>query len=185
MKAWVLADAANGYTWSWKLYTGKEGDSVERNLAHKVVLQLVADERLQHKGYVVVTDNFYSSPALFRDLVEQGFGACGTARKNRRGIPPVIVSAPLIKGEVASSWDDGILSLKWKDKRDVLMLSTYHDDTMVQKSRRSRAAEGGVEVIAKPRVVEDYNTNMGGVDKSKFSQIYTRICYKASLFTFR
>ena len=30
----------------------KRGGSVERNLAHKVVLQLLADERLQHKGYV-------------------------------------------------------------------------------------------------------------------------------------
>ena len=24
MKAWVLADAANGYVWNWKLYTGKD-----------------------------------------------------------------------------------------------------------------------------------------------------------------
>ena len=28
--------------------------------------------------------------------------------------------------------NDGILSLKWKDKRDVLMLTTYHDSSMVQ-----------------------------------------------------
>ena len=67
-----------------------------------------------------------------------------------------------------SSRDDGILSLKWKDKRDVTMLSTYHDDSMVTKNRRSRAAQGGVEDILKPKVVEDYNKNMGGVDKSKW-----------------
>ena len=24
MKAWVLADSANGYVWNWNLYTGKE-----------------------------------------------------------------------------------------------------------------------------------------------------------------
>ena len=81
---------------------------------------------------------------LFRDLVERGMGACGTPRKNRRGISPAIVSAPLSKGEDASSRNDGILSLEWKDKRDVLVRSTYHDDSMVQNSRRSRAA-GGVE----------------------------------------
>ena len=167
MKAWVLADALNGYTWNWKLYTGKEGDHVERGLAQRVVMDLVDDERLQQKGYVVVTDNFYSSPALFRDLVMKGIGACGTARKNRSGIPPAVQSASLKKGEVTSSEDDGILSLKWKDKREVIMLSTYHDASMVSKSRRSRAAEGGVEDIEKPRVVEDYNLHMGGVDKSK------------------
>ena len=48
------------------------------------------------------------------------------------------------------------------------MLSTYHDDGMVMKNRRSRAAQGGVEDIQKPKVVEDYNKKMGGVDKSKW-----------------
>ena len=62
---------------------------------------------------------------------------------------------------------DSILTLKWKDKRDVLMLSTYHNSSMVTKTRRSRAAVGSVEDIQKPQVVEDYNQNMGGVDKSK------------------
>ena len=48
------------------------------------------------------------------------------------------------------------------------MLSTYHDDSMVTKNRRSQAAQGRVEDILKPKVVEDYNKNMGGVDKSKW-----------------
>ena len=168
MKAWVLADAQTGYTWAWKLYTGKEGDRREKGLAHGVVMELVEDERLQGNGYVVVTDNFYSSPALFRELKQRGFGACGTTRRDRRGIPPTVRDAKLQRGDVISSRDDGILSLKWKDKRDVTMLSTYHDDSMVTKNRRSQAAQGGVEDILKPKVVEDYNKNMGGVDKSKW-----------------
>ena len=47
MKAWVLADSLNGYTWGWKLYTGKEGDRAQHGLAHDVVMELVADDRLQ------------------------------------------------------------------------------------------------------------------------------------------
>ena len=171
MKAWVLADAENGYTWGWKLYTGKEEGQVASGLAHRVVMELVSDDRLENKGYVVVTDNFYSSPELFRALMDKGFGALGTARKDRRGIPPVIRNASLRRGEVRSSRDDGILALKWRDKRDVTMLSAYHNDSMVTKSRRSRAAVGGTEEIEKPRVVEDYNRNMGGVDKSKFQLV--------------
>ena len=46
------------------------------------------------------------------------------------------------------------------------MLSTFHDSSMVEKQRRSRAAPGGVERVSKPRVVEEYNHFMGGVDKS-------------------
>ena len=69
--AWVLADSASGYTWGWKLYTGKERDRPQKGLAHSVVMELVSDERLKHRGYIVFTDNFYSSPALFKTLVQE------------------------------------------------------------------------------------------------------------------
>ena len=165
MKAWILADS---YTWGWRLYTGKEGDRGERGLAHQVVLQLLDDLRLEGKGYIVYTDNFYSSPAVFTDLMAKGFGAVGTVRRNRRGIPAVVCDTRLKRGEVVTSRNGGLLALKWHDKRDVFMLSTYHNDEMIAKRRRSRTAEGGVEEIQKPRVVEDYNQHMGGVDQSKF-----------------
>ena len=66
MKAWVLADSSNGYVWNWKLYTGKEDDTPVSpfGLAHRVVLELLDDDRLRSKGYRIFTDNFYSSPDL-------------------------------------------------------------------------------------------------------------------------
>jgi hypothetical protein len=70
--------------------------------------------------------------------------------RNHKGLPQAIRDAPLRHGEVVSSVDDSILTLKWKDKRDVIMLSTYHDSSMITKSRRLRAAERGVEDIEKP-----------------------------------
>ena len=143
--------------------------TAEHGLAHRVVTELTNDPRLQHKGYLVYTDNFYTSPALFKALADSGFGACGTARRDRRNIPKVVSSATLEKGAVVSTREEGILSLKWRDTREVLMLSTFHDDSMVGKSRRSRRAVGGVETISKPRVVEEYNQFMGGVDRSKSS----------------
>ena len=173
MKAWVLTDSVSGYTWGWKLYTGKEADGRNggQGLAHRVVLDLLNDQRLEGKGYLVYTDNFYSSPALFRELTERGFGACGTARKDRRGIPASIRHTGLKKGEVVSSFDDGVLSFKWRDKRDVMMLNTFHESNMIEKTRRSKAVQGGVEEVQKPAVVEDYNQHMGGVDKSKNNYI--------------
>ena len=59
------------------------------------------------------------------------------------------------------------MSLKWPDKRDVTMLSTIHDASMVTKSRRSLGAEGGVEDIQKHSIVEKYNLHKGGVDLRK------------------
>ena len=171
LKAWVLADSSNEYTWSWKLYTGKEeGANYDLGLPHRVVLELTDDDWLQHKGYIAFTDNYYTSPALFTDLQLRGLEACGTVKINRRGLPESICTVHLQKGEVHSvhTSDDGsILALKWRDKRDVTLLSTFHDDSMIEKRRRTRAAEDGVEVIRKPTMVEDYNQPMGEVDKSR------------------
>ena len=36
---------------------------------------------------------------------------------------------------------------------------------MIDNRRRTRAVDGEVEVVQKPKVIEDYNTHMGGVDK--------------------
>ena len=73
------------------------------------------DERLQGKGHVIVMDNFYSSPSLFHDLVNRGFHACGTVRKDHKGIkglPKDVCTATLQKGEVISSVDDSIIKME-------------------------------------------------------------------------
>ena len=71
-------------------YTGKDEslDCTGRNHTHAVVMALV--EKLRGRGHHIYTDNFYSSPALFAELREEGFGACGTVRVNRRGLPAEI-----------------------------------------------------------------------------------------------
>ena len=52
------------------------------------------------------------------------------------------------------------------------MLSTFHDDTFIEKGRRTRHVEDGVEVIQKPKVVEEYNLHMGRVDKGQSNNNY-------------
>ena len=98
----------------------------------------------------------------------KGLRHVGQSGSTEWGIPEDIRSAKLKKGESHFSRDDSMLFMKWKDKRDVLMLSTFHDDTFIEKRRRTRHAEDGVEVIQKPAVVEEYNLHMGGVDKGQY-----------------
>ena len=127
---------------------------------------------MEGRGHHVYSDNYYSSPALFSDLRRLGFGACGTVRMNRRGLPKE-TSAKLKKGETVSAQVDGsMMALKWMDKRPVTMLSAIHDDSFVTKKRRSRAAQDGEEDILKPLVVEEYNKHMGGVDTGDQLQSY-------------
>eukprot|EP00731_Ephydatia_muelleri_P003594 Em0001g3594a len=172
LKAWVLADASNGYAWNWKLYTGKQGRKEGVGLAHHVVMSL--SQPLEGKGYHLYCDNFYTSPQLFADLIKAGFEACGTVRKNRKGLSDTFQSIKLSKGEVYSEriLDDSVLCLKWQDKRDVLLLSTLHDESLVDVQRRSRLVNGGIEAIKKPKMVHEYNQHMGGVDQSDQLIIY-------------
>ena len=52
-----------------------------------------------------------------------------------------------------------MMIFKWRDKRDVLLISTIHGTNMIQKEQRGT-------IIAKSEVVQDYATKMGGVDLS-------------------
>ena len=58
---------------------------------------------------------------------------------------------------MASLGNKEILAVKWRDKRDVYMLSSIHDDTFMEVPRRNGP-------IQKPKCVFDYNLFMGGVD---------------------
>ena len=49
--------------------------------------------------------------------------------------------------------------MKWKDKRDVVLVSTFHDDSTENVTTRQG-------IIQKASVVLDYNKNMGGVNRN-------------------
>ena len=85
IKVWVLGDSHNGYFWRFEVYTGKQGDKVEKGLAARVVKSLTED--LKGRNCHVYFDNFFNSLELLNDLVSDNIFACGTARSNRRGFP--------------------------------------------------------------------------------------------------
>ncbi|XP_019861309.1 PREDICTED: piggyBac transposable element-derived protein 4-like, partial [Amphimedon queenslandica] len=149
---------------------GKTPGVTEKGLGHKVATELVSDYR--DKGYTLFMDNYYSSPKLFNDLVKSRFCACSTVRSDRRGIKQTFKDKVLSIGEVYSEMtESGILCLKWKDKRDVCMLSTFHDDSIIDKNRR-RKGVAGMETIRKPKVVEEYNQSMNDVDRPDQMVLY-------------
>ena len=91
---WVRADSHNGYLCNFDIYTGKE-ESAEVNLGAKVVKKL--SRMLVGKRYHLYSDNFLSSVSLMEDLLKDELYACGTFRKDRRGLPQAIVKTTLGK----------------------------------------------------------------------------------------
>nr|CAH7752331.1 unnamed protein product [Callosobruchus chinensis] len=147
----------SGFTWNMKLYCGKHADggvSVPTN----IVMHL--SQKLLNSGRTVVTDNYYTSLELANNLLDKKTHLLGTLRSNRRGNPKEVINKKLKRGEVVAQENNrGICILKWKDKRDVLMISTKHTHETVIVHKRT----GDVE---KPVAVIEYNKAKSSIDLS-------------------
>lgn len=61
----------------------------------------------------------------------------GALRNNRKQNLKDVSTKKLKKGDfIAQQSDYGIVFMKWKDKRDVLVLSTKHKDTIVETQNK-------------------------------------------------
>lgn len=143
-----------GYTWSYKVYSGEDRAIEGLDKPGSVVVTLARE--VLNEGRLLVTDNYYTSVHLARYLKEHGTDFCGTVRKNRRHLPPDVVNAVLKKGEIAAKQNSFLTVLKWKDQRDVLVMSTCHDHGMQMST--------GFRPILKPNIVLEYNRGKKGID---------------------
>ncbi|XP_039538379.1 piggyBac transposable element-derived protein 4-like [Pimephales promelas] len=175
-KLFVLADSLCGYTWDFFIYEGKMNVEQSKGISYDAVISL-ANERLLGAGYKLFVDNFYTSPKLFRDLLAKKIWACGTVRANRIGHSKK--QAP--RGNIRWFREDNLLFVEWKDKRDVLMCSTFHKafngDTI---KRNVKGADGvwAIQDFSVPAAVLDYNKHMGGVDLSDALIGYYTVLHK-------
>lgn len=161
-KVWCLADQS-GYLYRFQIYTGKVGDKAEKNLGERVVKDLMRG--LEHKNHRLFIDNYFCSYKLLLDLKNDSIWTCGTVLFNRKHIPQMRSEKELKRGD--TDWkvsDTGLSIFKWKDKRSVHLLSNYHDPQIFSTVRR-KSRNGQIEDINCPRILLDYNMNMGFVDK--------------------
>ncbi|XP_042604919.1 piggyBac transposable element-derived protein 4-like isoform X2 [Cyprinus carpio] len=163
-KLFVLADSRCGYTWDFFIYEGKINSEESKGISYDSVM-ILANEKLLGSGYKLFVDNFYTSPKLFRDLLHKKIWACGTVRANRIG--HLKTQAP--RGNIRWFREDDLLFVEWKDRRDVLMCSTFHKAFNGDSIKRNVKGADGVWAIQDfpvPAAVLDYNKHMGGVDLS-------------------
>ncbi|KAF9406815.1 hypothetical protein HW555_012954 [Spodoptera exigua] len=138
-------------------YMGKRGET-ETTTPTNVVMSLM--EGYLEKGHTLYTDNWYTSIDLGRKLLDKETHLVGTLRKNRKYLPKDVINGKIKKGEFrAKENEDGITCMKWKDKRDVYLLSTKHSIGFKRTYKRDKE-------IIKPKIVVDYNNAKSSVDLS-------------------
>lgn len=156
----------NGYTFNLKVYCGKDVTELGVPASSSVVMTLMRN--VLDSGRILYTDNFYTSVYLAHQLQNRSTHLVGTLRSNRKMNPIDVVKAKLKKNEViARESNTGVVVLKWKDKRDVLMLSTVHTDDIVEVQAENK------KTVQKPKAVVDYNNCKAFIDLSDQMKSYS------------
>ena len=171
MKLFEVSDARTGYVVAFDIYTGKNKTRCAKNAdvldpastqLTKTVMGLLKNGNLLGKGHHVYMDNYYSSSDLFWELFSKETYACGTCRKILKKLPKSLKVKLRRKGDCMFRRDGPLLALKWREKKEVIMLSTIHEAIMVETGKTDRDGNK----IEKPEPVYYYCSRVGGVDLS-------------------
>ena len=174
-KLWCLCDSHNGYTSSFSVYRGKNGEVRSSNgLGYDVVLNLMKPYLSQ--GYSLYVDNFYTSPILVSDLYSQGVHVTGTIGSGRIGVPPEVGDLKQVYSKASACRGDGayvrdgikVFSV-WKDTKCVCVLSSEHpghSSISVERNVKDKGGKSQKKDVPIPIIVYNYNKYMNGVDRS-------------------
>ena len=160
----------NGYTYEFAVYTGSEMvENSEWTKTENLVLNMMSPSLLG-SGYELYTDDWYTNPHLLLHLHQSIVNACGTVRKNITGFPKSVLSERIERYGIVSRSNGPLLALKYKDTKDVLFLTNFQHEEMIQVRKKGSARD---QTRSKPASIDIYNRYMGGVDKT--SQISNQL----------
>ena len=160
-----------GYLSSFEFYTGKHDNTnppvYNLGIGNNVVIKLVKAKALAKDcGYKVFFDNYFTSIPLLKEMSKHGVCGMRTCRDNRNAKWPLI-SQNEMKNKPRGTTDyaicDGILIQKWKDNRDVILVSNFKTIVMSGKKRYQHTAKKYIDVL-QPVNFQTYNKHMGYVD---------------------
>ena len=181
-----LCDA--GYTYTFMFTSRVEKNTeiesvVGLNETGRLVWHLV--KQLPHsKTFHVYMDNYFSNIPLFKYMRDNGIGACGTVRTNSAKFPKELKVGKTLSldwNTLSGKVIDNVLATLWIDNGPVTMLTTIHEICgdewkVIRNRRRPRETSSNANTVrqvfgnaprkelAIPKVIDDYNHHMGGVD---------------------
>jgi len=151
----------DGYVLNVDMYKGKQTSSaVEEGVSKVDNIVLTLMKPFLNKGHSLYIDNFYNSVTLSNILLEKKTHTTGTLRSNRRGNPKEVTTKKLKRGDHIWRRNKNVNISKWKDKRDVLCLTTKNH-TKIKLSKNKYGI-----LKNKPAEIVDYNNCMSGIDHS-------------------
>ena len=194
LKNFVLANP-NGLVLDFRIYAGKETfsdistDNDKLGLGGKVVVCLTQS---MPKGSVVFCDRYFTTVALVDDLLKRGIYCTGTIMKNR-----IQSVGKKLKGDKELTKDgrgtsdavkdrnNKICLVKWFDNKPITLMSSFVGINPEGSCRRWSKKDSKYIEIKCPKIVQEYNKHMGGVDMSDRLISYYRIKTRTKKWTVR
>ena len=164
-KLWMLC-SADGFPYRAEIYCGKTDRPQNRSLGEHVILSMldVVPVKTQHELYF---DNFFTSYSLMLQLREMQMKATGTVRDGRQGdaiLPEKRQFAKAERGKFHYCCDGNVCLVRWNDNSVVTCASNFDRVTPVITIERRIKGSGTRAKVPQPRMINNYNTGMGGVD---------------------
>jgi len=160
-------DALTGYCIAINPCLGKESygcDDEVKNLDQLLLKKLMLYNDASYHFYC---DNFYCHPDLALQFKKFGHDMTGTLKLERKDVPYKFAQAKLKRGQSKGfESEDGVFILKFREKRDVCLLTTK--DSLCFRDYTSRKGRK----YRKPIALINYTTHMGGVDRLNQLTLY-------------
>lgn len=172
-KQWAICCSQTGYCYQMQVYEGKRRDIVDDEtiigLGASVVMKMISILETP-KAHKVYFDNFFTGFPLMKHLQDAGVRATGTVRFNRMNKCPIATDKEM-KKKSRGSYDhrfdseNEILAVTWNDNNCVKLLSNYELMQPISQVKRWSRTEKKDILVSQPKLITEYNTHMGGVDK--------------------
>jgi len=167
IKVFSLCDSS-GYLFNVEIYTGKkermdtseEGESL--GPTGDLVMRLM--EPILDRGHMLFVNTRFTSPLLFKLLVDRETPACGAVKKKRAQFPSQFTSKNMKSGESSHVASNSlIIGLRYRDKHNAYYLSTMHRPKLVPIMKKNRKGDS----VTKEQLVDDYNQSKGIIEKNE------------------
>lgn len=168
----------DGYVLNIDIYKGQGEDGPDEDMSKIDSLVTKLLQPYVNKGYHLFMDNYYNSVTLANRLLQCQTHVTGTLRSNRRGNPKLLVKKRLKRGEHIWKRHGKVYVSKWKDKRDVIALTTAHHPALSEARNR----HGHIKI--KPVEIIEYNKFMSGIDRSD-QMISYYSCPRKTIFWYK
>lgn len=187
LKAFCLNDASSGYLHTFYMYQGSSEIRPDGMSATVYpVWKLLQGDFYDNKGYILCTDNWYTSQDVVNICQSRGIEFVGTIKAGRKNMPkngffPKTGALKRNRGDMQCLHHPVLNSYltAWQDNKPVHLLSTF-PPKKERCFRNSLDDNGRYQRISvdRPSVVKVYNQAMGGTDLCDQRTSY--YCYEHS-----